>query len=128
MSEVPSFKLLSNGWRILGEAFSRKTRITGYLSAIPHVLLAPDGILSLSPGYRWNGADGPVSQDDAAIMGSLVHDALYDLIRAGELPESARKAADKELRRAMKDYNANPFRRWYFYVAVRLFGGAHGRP
>lgn len=126
MSVVPSFTLLDDGTRILGEPFSRQTRINGYLAAIPHVLLTPDGLLSLTPNYRWNGANGPVSQDDAAIMGSLVHDPLYELIAAGELPKSERKAADKELRRVMKDYRANAFRRWYFYVAVRLFGRADG--
>ena len=45
------------------------------------------------------GASGPtLDTDDTMELDSLVHDALYQLMREGCLPQSARKAADKLMR------------------------------
>jgi hypothetical protein len=34
------------------------------------------GEIRVQQGYRWDGASGPAINDDAAIMGSLVHDIV----------------------------------------------------
>lgn len=34
------------------------------------------GEILVSQGYRWDGASGPAINDDAALMGSLVHDII----------------------------------------------------
>ena len=62
------------------------------------------------------------------MRGSLVHDALYQLIREGELPKELRVDADKVLRRACLADGMSRFRAWYVYKAVRMFAGRSIKP
>jgi len=63
-----------------------------------YITLTPEGVLSIRQGYAWDGATG--CPDWRSIMrGSLVHDALYQLIREGHLPPECRATADSILRR-----------------------------
>ena len=64
--------------------------ITGF------VLLNTDGLLVIKQGYAWDGASGPTIDTKSSMRGSLVHDALYQLIRLGFLPAGVRIACDKE--------------------------------
>ena len=59
---------------------------------------------------------------------SLVHDALYQLIRLGACPLSKRKQVDKLFLNLLKKNKVNFIRRWYFYLAVRLFGKKAAQP
>ena len=45
-----------------------------------------DGILVLSSGYTWDGASGPVLDTKNFLRASLVHDALFDLLKYGGMP------------------------------------------
>jgi len=80
------------------------------------------GILSLKKGMKWNGATGAVDTPNFR-RGSGVHDTLYYFIRAKLLPKSARKKADKALRRICREEGMNVFRAWWVYRVVRLLGG-----
>ena len=56
------------------------------------------------------------------MRGSLVHDALYQLMRDGQLDAGEwRKQADKELRRLCREDGMNPLRAAWVYAAVQLF-------
>ena len=58
------------------------------------------------------------------MRGSLVHDALYQLMRQGHLdPEEHREIADEELRRICQEDGMSAIRAWWVYQGVRL-GGA----
>lgn len=57
------------------------------------VHITADGLLMISAGYAWDGAT--MAPDSKSIMrASLIHDALYQLIRMGILPPSRRVIAD----------------------------------
>jgi len=83
-----------------------------------------EGKLSLSKGYAWDGPSGPTFDTANFMTGSLVHDALYQLMKEGLLDLSFRIHADRELRRICLEAGMSRLRAWYVYQAVRIFGGA----
>ncbi|HBA83190.1 MAG TPA: hypothetical protein DCZ95_03760 [Verrucomicrobia bacterium] len=62
----------------------------------PYVSLMRSGLLIISEGYAWDGPSGPTIDTKSSLRGSLVHDALYQLIRLGLLPLDMRCACDDE--------------------------------
>lgn len=90
-----------------------------------YVFLGIFGTLVCKKGYAWDGASGPAVDTTTIIRGSLVHDALYQLIKLGLLDKKHRKAADRVLRRIAIEDGMGFLRAWYVYFAVRLFGGWH---
>ena len=56
------------------------------------------GRLFVEPRYAWDGASGPTWDDKTNMRASLIHDALYQLIREGHLDIKWRKRADELLR------------------------------
>jgi hypothetical protein len=79
------------------------------------------GWLHIAKGYEWDGATGypDVIQ---IIRASLVHDALYDLIREGVLNKNHRKKADKLFRKICLEDGMGKWEAWRVYTAVRLWG------
>jgi hypothetical protein len=61
------------------------------------LFLGIDGWLLIRAGYAWDGPSGPTFDTSSSMRGSLIHDALYQLLREGLLPPEARQAADREL-------------------------------
>ena len=53
------------------------------------------GELTILSGYSWDGPSGPTVDRKTNMRGSLIHDALYQLIRQGFLPKSMRAEADQ---------------------------------
>ncbi|MHB8123121.1 MAG: DUF1353 domain-containing protein [Desulfuromonadaceae bacterium] len=53
-----------------------------------------NGYLTISKGYAWDGPSGPTFDTSDSLRGSLVHDALYQLMRLGLISESYRGKAD----------------------------------
>jgi hypothetical protein len=81
------------------------------------------GTLRLEIGYAWDGPSGPTIDTTSFMRGSLVHDALYQLIRLGYLDRNIYKpVADKILQAMCLADGMWPVRAWYVYQAVRLFG------
>lgn len=78
--------------------------------------------LLVSDGYAWDGASGPALDTKNIIRASLVHDALYQLMREGALPTSFRKAADNELYHICREDGMWWIRAQWIYWTVRLFG------
>ncbi len=90
--------------------------------------LTPEGKLTIKSGYAWDGPSFPALHTDNFMRGSLVHDALYQLMRRGSIPASERKVADQELHRICSEDGMSWFRAKYVYLAVRLFGGSSINP
>ena len=88
---------------------------------LEYLTLTTQGLLTIKKGFPWDGASGPGIDTVNFIRGSLVHDALYWLMREGGLPEKWRMAADKELRRICLEDGMWKVRAWWVYVGVRRF-------
>lgn len=102
--------------------------IMGYAVDTPYIKLGENGELELSRGYAWDGPSGPTIDTLSFMRGSLVHDALYQLIRLEKIPLRYRKYADLLLKKICLEDGMSPFRANYVYNSVRLFGGASAKP
>jgi hypothetical protein len=87
------------------------------------IRLEPDGRLVIQRGYAWDGASGPTFDDETSMRASLVHDALYQLIRMGYLDTSARLIADAELYQRLIQDGMREIRARTWLYAVQQFGG-----
>lgn len=92
------------------------------------VTLKKNGILEIYKGYAWDGPSGPTIDTKDFMRGSLVHDALYQLIREEKIERRFKEDADKILQKICREDGMNKFRAWYVYWAVRLFGKAQKNP
>ena len=81
-------------------------------------------MIAVQKGYCWDGASCAIDTHDF-MVGSLVHDALYQLIRIGELNKKYRKNADIVLKHLCLEAGMPMWRANYVYWGVRLFGGKH---
>jgi hypothetical protein len=89
-----------------------------------YISLDRNGLLVLKKGYAWDGPSGPTVDTDNFIRGSLVHDALYQLMRMNHLSTGDhRKSADEELKRLCLEDGMSSIRAWWVYESVRQFGG-----
>lgn len=86
------------------------------------------GIITIRKGYAWDGPSGPAIDTKNFMRGSLVHDALYQLMREGHLSESWRDEADGELRRMCIEDGMSALRAWWVYRGVRFGGGPAADP
>ena len=87
--------------------------------------LNTSGELVIKRGYGWDGPSVPSIDTKNFMRGSLVHDALYQLMRQkpNDVPkEKWRKQADIELRQICIEDGMARFRAWYVYGSVRLAG------
>tara|TARA_R110000803_G_scaffold28011_10_gene65135 strand:- start:5211 stop:5612 length:402 start_codon:yes stop_codon:yes gene_type:complete len=99
------------------------TPVTGHNSEHPYISLWTDGRLAIREGYAWDGPSGFVTvHTDNLMTPSLVHDALYQLMREGLLPESRRLDVDLCLRGMCLKRGMWRIRAAYIYKAVRAFG------
>lgn len=117
--------LLTRDQFCLTKSFEVVTRIKDYNISIGKVTLMSDGNLHLSHGYTWDGASGPTWDTECTIIASAVHDALYQLMAADQLPKKERWKADGELWFLMRKHGAGWFRAAYYLAAVQVFGRRH---
>lgn len=90
-----------------------------------YISLDGAGLLVLAKGYAWDGPSGPTIDTSNFMRGSLVHDALYQLMRMKLLSDELhRKTADEELKRICIEDGMSKIRAWWVYESVRQFGGA----
>lgn len=79
--------------------------------------------LGISSGYSWDGAStGLPWTPKKWLRPSLVHDALYQLIREGQLPMERRKDADEVFYQLLRENRVNVVLATVAYWAVHLFG------
>ena len=91
--------------------------------------LDTDGKLTVKNGYAWDGPSGPVKDTVENMRASLVHDALYQLMRIAELSSRThRKAADQEFKDICKADGVSNFRASAYYKALRRFGKPAASP
>ena len=87
-----------------------------------------NGVLRIEPGYAWDGASSIMPDIPSVMEASLIHDAGYQLMREGVLPQKARKAIDQIFYQVSKDKGMNRFLAWIAYRAVRAGAKKAGQP
>lgn len=86
------------------------------------------GLLTIKAGYAWDGPSGPTIDTKNFMRGSLVHDALYQLMRNSHISQTHRKYADRLLRSICREDGMSRARAWWVYQGVRFAGGASTDP
>ena len=82
------------------------------------------GELTIKSGYASDGPSGPTIDTKTFMRGAFVHDAFYQLMRMGLLPQSYREDADALLRKMCREDGMSSWRAWYVYHSLRKFGAA----
>lgn len=96
---------------------------------IDYVSLDLNGQLVIKKGYAWDGPSGPTIDTLSFMRGSLVHDALYQLMRERLLdPVIHREAADDLLRAICLEDGMLAIRAWWVHLGVRWFAKAATDP
>ena len=88
-----------------------------------YIDLTTEGLLTIKNGYAWDGPSGPTIDTPNFMRGSLVHDALYQLMRNKLIDkEKWRKKADGDLKRMCVEDGMARIRAWWVHEAVRCCG------
>ena len=86
------------------------------------------GELLIKEGYSLDGPSGPAIDTKNFMQGSLVHDALYQLIREGHIDPSNKEKADIILRDICRADGMSRIRAWWVYRGVRWGGKGAIKP
>jgi len=86
------------------------------------------GNLWIYAGYAWNGASGPTWDTLNSIIGSLVHDAFYQMIRLGLVDLMYKESADILLHDLCTQDGMFEWRADYWEWAVKTCGMGACRP
>lgn len=87
------------------------------------------GVITMWSGYAWDGPSGPIIHTKTLLRASLIHDALYQLMREAHLDHlTSRPLADAELRRVCVADGVPGLVASIIYHAVRLFGAPFADP
>lgn len=121
--KIPTYKyrLIDDEITELGSAF------VGQLVNTPFITLK-DCILTIRKGYTWDGASGPAIDTQNFMRGSLVHDALWQLIAGDMLPLDLKKPANDELVRICSEDGMSWLRCRWVKLAVDLYPVSKYKP
>jgi len=96
--------------------------ITSITAVVPGcITLVPSGRLTIYSGYAWDGPSGPTIDTSDFMRGSLVHDALYQLMREGLLNISHRDVVDRLLVALCRENGMSETRAAWVYYGVKEF-------
>ena len=94
-----------------------------------YIILDGKGNLTISRGYAWDGPSGPTIDTLTFMRGSLIHDALYQLMREGYLDNQVhRDKADRILQKICREDGMWSVRAWWVYQGVRWFADPAADP
>ena len=94
-----------------------------------YVILSKEGKIVIKKGYAWDGPSGPTIDSLNFMRGSLVHDALYQLMREKKLIKAIhRDSADRLLQQMCKEDGMSSIRAWGVYQGVSKFGESAADP
>ena len=105
----------------LAHDYMFKSPLLGYNINTRFLKLNESGWLTILTGYAWDGPSGPTVDTKNFMRGSLVHDALYQLIREEKLPQDERFIADKILQMICRQDGMSKLRAWWVFTGVDKF-------
>jgi len=127
--EMTSKIFYKSGYKYQLQAdYSILSGITGYNAGNAFCHLFPDGQLDIHAGYAWDGPSSIAIDTPSFMRGSLVHDALYQLIREVYLPYEWREKVDGLLYEICREDGMNWWRAKSVLATVRLFGKTSADP
>ena len=94
----------------------------------PRIHLSRSGMLTIVEGYCWDGTSGPVIDRKTNMRAGLVHDALYELMRKGELAHQNWRKADQEFARILREDGAWGITVRIDMAGLRVAGGKYAHP
>ncbi len=106
----------------LAETYVQDTDIFDYEISSDFIELKKDGMLVIKKGYAWDGASGPTYDSKSSMRASLVHDALYQLMRLNPYLINYRDYADTLLYNICIEDGMWRTRAWAWKKAVNWFG------
>ncbi len=114
----------------LAEAYQIKINIKPHSDiTTQYIDLDTQGNLEVKIGYAWDGPSGPVKDTKENLRSSLIHDALYQLMRNEELyARTHRKAADQLFKDICKEDGVSKYWASIYYKALRKFGKPAASP
>lgn len=128
--ESPPRILYREGFKYqLQQDYTVQTRIhPAHDIVTPFIHLTAKGLLTVKYGYAWDGASGPTRDTKSSMRGSLVHDALYQLMRMKVLELRWRGTADRLFYFVISADRMLGFRAWWWHRSVRRWAekGASG--
>lgn len=87
-----------------------------------YILLSVSGELTIKYGYAWDGPSGVTWDSLNSMRASLVHDALYQLLRMGKLSRIHKDAIDVLFERILLEDGMSSLRARMWYRGVEQFG------
>lgn len=92
---------------------------------VSHEFLAmtTDGLLTIREGYAWDGPSGPTIDTKSSMRASLVHDALYQLMREELISMHNRPIADELFYQICLEDGMWKWRAWLWRREVHKFAG-----
>jgi len=114
------------------QLYSDEQTQTGIIPAEPvftkFIDLTATGLLIIRAGYAWDGCSGPTFDTENSMLGGLVHDALYQLLRLKLLPQSFRPHIDLLFKEVLIKEGMFKWRAHLWYLAVRKCAGFAADP
>jgi len=92
------------------------------------ITMTPDGCITVKRGYAWDGSSGPTLDTRANMRGSLLHDALYQLMRMELLQQKWRVQADKEFIKVCHKDGMWKVRQKWTYRGLQIAQGTAALP
>lgn len=93
------------------------------------IALDLQGNLTVKSGYAWDGVSGPVIDTDYNLRASLVHDALYQLMRQRYLSvRNDRDKADKLFKKMCKEDGVLSVVAQTYYEVLKKLGKPNADP
>jgi hypothetical protein len=113
----------------LAEEYQVLILIKGKTISHGPIKLTVAGWLTIKKGYAWDGPSGPAIDTKNFMRGSLVHDALYQLMRKKRIgSKKYRGVADSLLRQMCLEDGMSRIRAWWVYKSVVWFGASAADP
>lgn len=111
--------------------YNRNTKVVeinnqnDHVTVGPFISLWPSGKVRIHAGYAWDGPSGPAFDTPNFMVPSMVHDALYQLMRNKVLAlDPYREIADEMMYEMCKARGMCKARAWWCKKGVRKFGKA----
>jgi hypothetical protein len=100
-----------------------KAGIPSHIGIGPFLRLWPNGKMRILAGYAWDGPSGPAFDTNNFMVPSMVHDAIYQLMRNKVLPRDPyREIADEMMYEMCRERGMSSIRAWWCKRGVRQFG------